>query len=49
MIYFPHIIQGPIPRYKRLAPQLIEGHKFSYKNLCYGLQRIIWEIGRAHV
>ena len=42
MIYFPHIIQGPIPRYKRLAPQLIEGHKFSYKNLCYGLQRIIW-------
>lgn len=42
MIYFPHIIQGPIPRYKRLASQLIEGHKFNYKNLCYGLQRMIW-------
>lgn len=42
MIYFPHIIQGPIPRYKRLAPQLIEGHKFNYKNLCFGLQRMAW-------
>lgn len=42
MIYFPHIIQGPIPRYKRLAPQLIEGHSFNYKNICYGMQRIIW-------
>lgn len=42
MIYFPHIIQGPIPRYKRLAPQLTEGHSFNYKNMCYGMQRIIW-------
>lgn len=42
MIYFPQIIQGPIPRYRRLAPQLIEGHPFNYKNLCYGIQRMIW-------
>ncbi len=42
MIYFPQIIQGPIPRYRRLAPQLIEGHPFNYKNLCFGIQRMIW-------
>lgn len=42
VIYFPHILQGPIPRYKKLASQLYEGHSFNYKNLCFGLQRIIW-------
>lgn len=40
--YFPHILQGPIPRYKKLASQLYEGHTLNYKNLCYGLQRMIW-------
>lgn len=42
MIYFPHILQGPIPRYTRLARQLSDGHRFHYKNLCYGLQRMMW-------
>lgn len=42
MIYFPQIIQGPIPRYQKLAPQLVKGHAFRYKNFCYGSQRIIW-------
>lgn len=42
MIYFPHIFQGPIPRHRRLAPQLSEGHDFNYQSLCFGLQRMIW-------
>lgn len=42
MIYFPHILQGPIPRHGRLSRQLIEGHPFQYRNLCYGLQRMLW-------
>lgn len=42
MLYFPHILQGPIPRHKRLTPQLLEGHPFRYQNLCFGLQRMIW-------
>lgn len=42
MIYFPQILQGPIPRYRRLAPQLCESHAFRYKSFCYGSQRIIW-------
>jgi D-alanyl-lipoteichoic acid acyltransferase DltB (MBOAT superfamily) len=42
MIYFPHILQGPIARHKKLSSQLIEGHRFDYKNMCYGLQRVVW-------
>lgn len=42
MLYFPHILQGPIPRHERLAPQLIEGHAFDYKAFCFGIQRAIW-------
>lgn len=42
MLYFPHILQGPIPRHERLAPQLIEGHVFDYKAFCFGIQRTVW-------
>jgi len=42
MLYFPQILQGPIPRHGRLAPQLTEGHPFQYRDLCYGLQRMGW-------
>lgn len=40
--YFPQILQGPIPRYDQLANQLYEGHRFDYKNLCFGAQLILW-------
>lgn len=42
MSYFPQIVQGPIPRYKKLAKQLVEGHEFDYTRLCHGCQLIIW-------
>lgn len=41
-IYFPKILQGPISKHKNLAPQLIQGHSYNYKNLCYGLQLMLW-------
>lgn len=40
--YYPQMTQGPIGRYQDLAPQLYAGHDFSYKNLSYGCQRILW-------
>ncbi|MCB6992376.1 MBOAT family protein [bacterium 210820-DFI.6.37] len=40
--FFPQIIQGPISRYDQLAGQLYEGHTFSYENLAYGAQLILW-------
>ena len=42
MIYFPHILQGPIARHKKLAGQLSEGHSFQYRDICFGLQRVLW-------
>ncbi len=42
MTYFPHILQGPIPRHGKLGPQLSQGHTFSYRKFCFGLQRSLW-------
>lgn len=40
--FFPHILQGPIPRYDQLEPQLITGHKFCEKSFAKGFMLIIW-------
>ncbi len=40
--YFPHILQGPIPRFDRLGTQLFEEHRFDYKRVCFGAQLIVW-------
>lgn len=40
--FFPQIIQGPIPRYDQLAPQLIEGHRFDEEKFVKGFMLIIW-------
>lgn len=42
MIYFPQILEGPIPRYKSLMPKLLKGEDFSYERVCFGLQRMVW-------
>ncbi len=42
MSFFPQIVQGPIPRYGKLAGQLYEGHSFDYDRLCRGLQLMLW-------
>lgn len=34
--YFPQIIQGPISRWKDLAPQFVEEHKLKYENIVNG-------------
>lgn len=40
--YFPKVLQGPIVKYRDLGPQLVAEHHFDYKNLCYGLQLMLW-------
>lgn len=42
VMFFPQMIQGPIPRYGQLAPELYEGHGFDEKGFCKGLQMIVW-------
>lgn len=40
--FFPQIIQGPIPRFGQLAPQLCEGHRFDERTFTKGIHLIIW-------
>ena len=42
LAYFPHILQGPIARYKQLAGQLFAGHAFEEKRVGYGVQLALW-------
>ena len=40
--YFPHILQGPIGRYNRLAHQFFEKHEFDLVRIQHGLQLMAW-------
>ena len=42
LCFFPQILQGPIPKHRRLKPMLDEGHRFNYNRMCFGLQRALW-------
>ncbi len=39
--YFPHISQGPIGQYEKLAGQFFEKHDFDYSRFVGGLERIL--------
>jgi len=47
--YFPHIVQGPIDRYKAIGPQINGGAKLSYKNLTFGAQLSLWGLFKKMV
>lgn len=42
VLYFPHVTQGPIARYKDVSSQLFTSHKFDYDTVIQGLWLIIW-------
>jgi Predicted membrane protein involved in D-alanine export len=42
MSFFPALMEGPICRYSQTAAALFEGKPLNYKNVTYGMQRIIW-------
>ncbi len=42
MIYFPQIVEGPIPRHKKLAESLSAEHPFDFTKICFGMQRVLW-------
>lgn len=49
MAFFPQIMEGPIARFSDTAHDLYEGAKITYKNLCFGLQRILWGVLKLYV
>ena len=40
--FFPQLIQGPISKYGKLAPQLFGEHRYDGKQVSFGLQRMLW-------
>lgn len=42
VMYFPHILQGPIARFNKLGVQFSQEHRFDYKRVCFGVQLIMW-------
>lgn len=40
--FFPQLIQGPISRYADLSKSLYAEHAFDWKNVRFGLERILW-------
>lgn len=49
LTFFPQIIQGPIPKFDQLAPQLFAEHKAEYKNLRNGYQLVLWGLFKKMV
>lgn len=47
--YFPAIVQGPISRYDRLMPQLLNKEKFSFENIRNGLILILFGLVKKMV
>lgn len=44
MSFFPIIMEGPICRYSDTAEDLYGGKPLKYKNITFGIQRIIWGV-----
>lgn len=42
VLYFPQIVQGPIARYNRLEKELFRDHAFDYKQVCFGIQLMLY-------
>lgn len=40
--FFPQVVQGPIARYKDLAPQLGSEHKFDFRNIKFGFELMLY-------
>lgn len=49
LTYFPQIIQGPIPRFEKLAPQLFGEHKADFQTLRSGYQLVLWGLFKKMV
>lgn len=47
--FFPHIVEGPIGRYDKLAYQIYEGHSFDYDKFMRGLQLMLWGLIKLFV
>lgn len=40
--FFPHVVQGPIGRYNKLAPQFFEGRHYDFRQMVSGFELFLW-------
>ena len=40
--YFPHVVQGPIDRFREFADQLAGGVDFDFRNFAFGAELTLW-------
>lgn len=40
--FFPQLIQGPISRYSDVADSMFAEHEFNWKQIRFGIERILW-------
>lgn len=41
-MFFPQMTSGPIMTYEEIGEQLFAANKVSYRNITFGLQRVLW-------
>lgn len=49
LCFWPHVVEGPFDRWDRLSGPLLDPPRPSYKNLTFGVQRIVWGLFKKMV
>lgn len=49
LAFFPTIMEGPIARYDNVKDKIWAGNKITYRNLCFGYQRITFGLLKKYV
>lgn len=47
--FFPQIMEGPIAKYEETANSLYEANKSTYKDCCFGYQRILYGLAKKMI
>lgn len=40
--FFPVYVSGPVVKFAEVEESIVTGHAFEYKNLTFGMQRVLW-------
>lgn len=47
--FWPHVVEGPFDRYGVLSPALLDPPRPAYRDLTFGIQRIVWGLFKKMV
>ena len=49
LCFWPHVVEGPFDRWDSLSGPLLDPPRPSYKNLTFGVQRVVWGLFKKMV